>query len=109
MLLVEPNYSRYYNVVMEQLKRITEIRESGLAEVNPMPDENGSKFLKACLDAMNEERCREMSTKKKRALLCHVLEVLREVERLVEHTYDHEDDEHHYTVCCIKCINVYKR
>ena len=54
MLLVEPNYSRYYNVVMEQLKRITEIRESGLAEVNPMPDENGSKFLKACLDANQE-------------------------------------------------------
>ena len=37
MLPVEPHYSRYYNVVMEQmkqLKRITEIRESGLAEVN---------------------------------------------------------------------------
>ena len=54
MLLVEPNYSRYYNVVMEQLKRITEIRESEVAEVNQMPDENGSMFLKACLDA-NEE------------------------------------------------------
>ena len=54
MLLVEPNNTTYYNVVMEQLKRITEIRESEVAEVNPMPDENGSKFLKACLDA-NEE------------------------------------------------------
>ena len=50
-----------------------------------------------------------MLTKKKRALICHVLEVIREAGRLVEHTYDHEDDEQHYTVCCIKCINVYKR
>ena len=50
-----------------------------------------------------------MSTEKKGALLRHVLEVIREAGRLVEHTYDHEDDEHHYTVCCIKCINVYKR
>ena len=108
MLPVKPHYSTYYNVMMEQLKRITEIRESGLAEVNQMPYENEDKFLKACLDA-NEERCREMSTKKKRTLLCHVLEVIREAGRLVEHTYDHEDDEHHYTVCCIKCINVYKR
>ena len=54
MLLVEPNYTTYYNVVMEQLKRITEIRESGLAEVNLMPDEDVDMFLKACLDA-NEE------------------------------------------------------
>ena len=108
MLSVEPNYSTFYNVMMEQFKRITEIRESGLAEVNQMPDD-ADMYLKACLDAMNEERCREMSTKKKRALICHVLEVIREAGRLVEHTYDHEDDEHHYTVCCIKCINVYKR
>ena len=108
MLPVEPNYSTYYNVMMEQFKRITEIRESGLAEVNQMPDD-ADMYLKACLDAMNEERCREMSTKKKRALICHVLEVIREAGRLVEHTYDHEDDEQHYTVCCIKCINVYKR
>ncbi len=37
MLPVEPHYSMYYNVVMEQmerLKRITEVTESGLAEVN---------------------------------------------------------------------------
>ena len=54
MLSVEPNYSTFYNVMMEQFKRITEIRESGLAEVNQMPDENGSKFLKACLDANQE-------------------------------------------------------
>ena len=54
MLLVEPNYSTYYNVMVERLKRITEVTESGLAEVNQMPDENGSKFLKVCLDA-NEE------------------------------------------------------
>ena len=50
-----------------------------------------------------------MSTKKKRALLCHVLEVLREVGRLVEHPYDHESDEQHYIVCYIKCINVFKQ
>ena len=93
---------------MEQLKRITESRESGLAEVNQMPDD-ADMYLKACLDAMNEERCREMSTKKKRALLCHVLEVLREVGRLVEHPYDHEDDDQHYIVCYIKCINVFKQ
>ena len=108
MLPVEPHYSTYYNVMMEQLKRITEIRESGLAEVNQMPDD-ADMYLKACLDAMNEERCREMSTKKKRALLCHVLEVLREVGRLVEHPYDHEDDDQHYIVCYIKCINVFKQ
>ena len=81
MLPVEPNYSRYYNVMMEQLKRITEIRESGLAEVNQMPDEDVDKLLKACLDA-NEERCREMPTKKKRTLLRHVLEAAREGEYL---------------------------
>ena len=81
MLLVEPNYSRYYNVMMEQLKGITEIRESGLAEVNQMTDEDVDVFLKACLDA-NEERCREMPTKKKRTLLRHVLEAAREGEYL---------------------------
>ena len=57
MLPVEPHYSRYYNVVMEQmkqLKRITEIRESGLAEVNQMPDEDVDMLLKACLDASEE-------------------------------------------------------
>ena len=53
MLSVEPNYSTYYNVVMEQLKRITEIRESGLAEVNQMPDD-ADMYLKACLDASEE-------------------------------------------------------
>ena len=53
MLLVEPNYSRYYNVVMEQLKRITEIRESRLAEVNQMSDD-ADMYLKACLDANQE-------------------------------------------------------
>ena len=101
MLPVEPNYSTYYNVMMEQFKRITEIRESGLAEVNQMPDENGSKFLKACLDAMNEERCREMSTKKKRALLRHVLEAVREGGIPVDHPYDHEDDDQNCIVCYI--------
>ena len=108
MLAVEPNYSTWYNVMMERLKRITEIRESEVAEVNQMPDEDVSKFLKACLDA-NEERCREMSTKKKRTLLCHVLEVIREAGRLVEHPYDHEDDDQNCIVCYIKCINVFKR
>ena len=54
MLPVEPNYTTYYNVVMEQLKRITEIREPGLAEVDQMPDEDVDMLLKACLDA-NEE------------------------------------------------------
>ena len=50
-----------------------------------------------------------MSTKKKRALLCHVLEVIREAGRIVEYTYDPEDDEQHYIVCYMKCINVFKR
>ena len=57
MLPVEPNYSTYYNVMMEQMervKRITEIRESGLAEVDQMLDIDVSMFLKACLD-VNEE------------------------------------------------------
>ena len=39
---------------MDRLKRITEIRESGLAEVDQMLDEDVSMFLKACLD-VNEE------------------------------------------------------
>ena len=38
-------------MVMARFKRITEIRESGLAEVNQMPDEDVDKLLKACLDA----------------------------------------------------------
>ena len=50
-----------------------------------------------------------MSTKKKRALLCHVLEVIREAGRLVEHPYDHEDDDQNCIVCCIKRDNVFKR
>ena len=54
MLPVEPNYSTYYNVMMEQFKRITEIRESEVAEVNPMPDEDVDMLLKACLDASEE-------------------------------------------------------
>ena len=54
MLLVEPNYSTYYNVMVERLKRITEVRESEVAEVNQMPDEDVDKLLKACLDT-NEE------------------------------------------------------
>ena len=54
MLPVEPNNTTYYNVVMEQLKRITEIRESEVAEVNPMPDEDVDMLLKACLDASEE-------------------------------------------------------
>ena len=108
MLPVEPNYSTYYNVMMEQFKRITEIRESGLAEVNQMPDEDVDKLLKACLDA-NEERCREMPTKKKRALLRHVLEAVREGGIPVDHPYDHEDDDQNYAVCYIQRVNVFKR
>ena len=79
-----------------------------MAEVNQMSDEDVNMLLKACLDA-NEERCWEMSTKKKRALLCHVLKVVRATGVPVEHTYDHESDEQHYIVCYIKCINVFKR
>ena len=44
----------YYNVVMARFKRITEIRESEVAEVDQMPDEDVNMLLKACLDA-NEE------------------------------------------------------
>ena len=40
-------------MVMEQLKRITEIRESRLAEVNQMSDD-ADMYLKACLDANQE-------------------------------------------------------
>ena len=50
-----------------------------------------------------------MLTKKKRALLCHVLEVLREVGRLVEHPYDHEDDDQNCLVCYIRRISIFKR
>ena len=50
-----------------------------------------------------------MSTKKKRASLRHVLEAVREAGRLVEHPYDHEDDDQNCIVCCIKCIDVFKR
>ena len=109
MLPVEPNYSTYYNVMMEQFKRITEIRESGLAEVNQMADEDVDKFLKACLDAMSEERRRDMPTKKKRALLRHVLEAVREGGIPVDHPYDHEDDDQNCIVCYIKYISIYKQ
>ena len=109
MLPVEPNNTTYYNVVMEQLKRITEIRESGLAEVNQMADEDVDKFLKACLDAMSEERRRNMPTKKKRALLRHVLEAVREGGIPVDHPYDHEDDDQNCIVCYIKYISIYKQ
>ena len=51
MLAVEPNNSTWYNVMMERLKRITEIRESEVAEVNQMTDEDVDMLLKACLDA----------------------------------------------------------
>ena len=54
VLPVEPNYSRYYNVMMARFKKITEIRESEVAEVDQMPDEDVNMLLKACLDA-NEE------------------------------------------------------
>ncbi len=50
-----------------------------------------------------------MSTEKKGALLRHVLEVIREAGRLVDHPYDHEDDDQHYIVCYLKCINVLKQ
>ena len=50
-----------------------------------------------------------MSTKKKGALLRHVLEVIREAGRLVEHPYHHEDDDQNYAVCYIQRISVFKR
>ena len=50
-----------------------------------------------------------MSTKKKRALLCHVLEVIREVGIPVDHSYVYEDDDQNCIVCCIKRDNVFKR
>ena len=106
VLPVEPNYSMYYNVMMEQLKRITEIRESEVAEVNQMPDEDVDKLLKACLDA-NEERCREMSTKI--VLLRYILEAVREAEVPVDHPSDHEDDDQNCIVCYIKRVNVFKQ
>ena len=107
MLPVEPNYSRYYNVMMEHLKRITEIRGLGLAEVNPMPDEDVDMFLKACLDA-NEEMQGGVY-EEEGALLCHVLEAVREAGRLVDHPYVYEDDDQNCIVCYIKCIDVFKR
>ena len=87
---------------------MTEIRESEVAEVNQMPDEDVDKLLKACLDA-NEERCREMSTRKKRALLCHVLKVIREAGVPVDHPYVYEDDDQNCIVCCIKRISIFNR
>ena len=50
-----------------------------------------------------------MPTKKKRALLRHVLEVARETGVPVDHPYDHEDDDQNCLVCYIKRINVFKR
>ena len=92
---------------MERVKKITEVRESEVAEVNQMPDEDVDMLLKACLDA-NEERCWEMSTKKKRTLLRHVLEVIREAGVPVDHPYVYEDDDQNYIVCSIKRIDVFK-
>ena len=92
--------------MMEQLKRITDIRESEVAEVIQMPDEDVDKLLKACLDA-NEERCREMSTKI--VLLRYILEAVREAEVPVDHPSDHEDDDQNCIVCYIKRVNVFKQ
>ncbi len=50
-----------------------------------------------------------MSTEKKGALLRHVLEVIREAGRLVDHPYVYEDDDQNCIVCCIKRVNVFKR
>ena len=80
-----------------------------MAEVNQMPDEDVDMLLKACLDAMNEERCREMSTKKKRTLLRHVLEVVREAGVPVDHPYVYEDDNQNCLVCYIRRISIFKR
>ena len=50
-----------------------------------------------------------MSTKKKRALLPHVLEVVREAGVPVDHPYVYEADDQNCLVCYIKRINVFKR
>ena len=50
-----------------------------------------------------------MSTKKKGALLRHVLEVVREAGVPVDHPYCHEDDDQNCLVCCIKRISIFNR
>ena len=50
-----------------------------------------------------------MSTMKKRALLRHALETVREAGRLIELPYDHEDDYQYCIVCYIQRVNVFKQ
>ena len=50
-----------------------------------------------------------MSTKKKRTLLRHVLEVAREAGVPVDHPYVYEDDDQNCIVCSIKRISIFNR
>ena len=112
MLPVEPSYTTYYNVVMEQmtkLKKIIELRESGVAEVDGMTEEEVEGYLKACVDALSDEKRNGMHTKKKRVLLRHVLEAVREAHVEVDLPRIPTNDEDHCNGCYINSIRVFKR
>lgn len=81
VLPTEPDIAAYCREIMEkpdELKKMAEIRESRIVEVEALPDEHVDKFLRACVNALSEERRRGMSSKKKRVVLRHMLEAVRE-------------------------------
>lgn len=80
VLPTEPDIAAYCREIMEkpdELKKMAEIRESRIVEVEALPDEHVDKFLRACVNALSEERRRGMSSKK-RVVLRHMLEAVRE-------------------------------
>lgn len=96
VLPIEPDIAAYCREITEkldELKKTAEIRESRIAEVEALPDEHVDKFLRACVNALSEERRRGMPSKKKRMVLRHMLEAAREAEVPVDNPFDGEDSE----------------
>ena len=96
VLPIEPDIAAYCREITEkldELKKTAEIRESRIAEVEALPDEHVDKFLRACVNALSEERRRGMPSKKKRMVLRHMLEAAREAEVPVDNPFDGEDGE----------------
>lgn len=104
VLPTEPDIAAYCREIVEkpdELKKMAEIRESRIAEVEALPDEHVDKFLRACVNALSEERRRGMSSKKKRVVLRHMLEAVREAEASVDNPFDGEDSEANWYRECI--------
>lgn len=111
VLPTEPDIASYCREITEkvdELKKMAEIRESRIAEVEALPDEHVDKFLRACVNALSEERRSGMSSKKKRVVLCHMLEAVREAGVPVDNPLDGEDSEAYSAICYTECIIAFK-